>query len=112
MRVVNIKENNPNFEYAVFLLDQAIHDATICGEKGLIIIHGYGSHGRGGDIKRSAIRYLMKCKRNSVIKDFVKGEEWTESSKVVQDALKECPELVLQQNLYQLNSGVTVVLLF
>lgn len=112
MRVVNIKENNPNFEYAVFLLDVAIREAIACEEKGIIIIHGYGSHGQGGDIKRSAIRHLARCKQNGIIKDFVRGEEWAENNPVVKNAIKFCPELVLQQNLYQLNSGVTVVLLF
>ncbi len=112
MRVVNIKENNPNFEYAIYLLESAIHDARACGEKGLIVIHGYGSHGMGGDIKRSAIQTLTKLKSLGQIKDFVQGEHWCETNERAMAIQKQFPELILQQNLQALNSGVSVVLLF
>ncbi len=112
MKIVNIKENHPNCEYAMFLLETAITDAIACGEKGLIIIHGYGSHGKGGDIKKSAMQTLKKLKKMGKIKDFVKGEQWGETNSVVLNAEKEFPELILQQNLHSLNSGVTVVLFF
>ena len=110
MRVVNIKENNPNCEYAIYLLQTAVADAKAQGEKGLIVIHGYGSHGRGGDIKKSVLQYLRRAKRLGVISNFVKGEQWCDSNEVVINALREFPELVLQQNLTNLNSGVSVVL--
>ncbi len=112
MRVVNIKEDNPNFEYAIFLLETAINDAIACGEKGLIVIHGYGSHGKGGDIKKSALSTLKSLKNRGVIKDFVKGEQWSDTNEVVKQVQKQFPELILQQNLHLLNSGVSVVLFF
>ena len=111
MKVVNIKENNPNVDYAIYLLETAISDCKKCGEKGFIVLHGYGSNGIGGDIKRAAMQFLNNAQKKGIIKSFIKGEEWSNANPLVKQAIKSFPELILQENLYTLNSGVSVVLL-
>lgn len=110
-RVVNIKEHMPPKDYAVYLLDAAIIDSKMMGEKSLIVIHGYGSHGRGGDIKKAVVEYLTTAKKNKTIKTFVKGDEWGELNPDKQWICKECPELIINDQLQGFNSGVTVILL-
>ena len=51
MRVVNIKKDNPNADYALFLIDEEIRYSKATGNRVILIIHGYGSHGQGGVIK-------------------------------------------------------------
>lgn len=111
VRVVNIKENMPPSDYAVFLLDCAISDSKKMGDRAIIVVHGYGSHGVGGEIKRATIEYLAKAKKDKQIRTFVRGDEWGEFNEDRQLICAECPELIINSQVSGFNSGVTVVLL-
>ncbi len=110
INIVNIKDANPNVGYAMYLLEQAISDTKKLGFKVLVVIHGYGSHGIGGDIKKSAMQLLKKFKKEGTIRTFVKGEEWGDTNKDKQLINAECPETIVNSQIGNLNSGVTVVL--
>lgn len=109
IKTINIKANNPNNEYAVFVLDGEIHDAHMTDTDVLVVIHGYGSHGVGGLIKTSTVQYLKNARKQGLIIDFVKGEQWCDSNTTKVEMCKKYPNLILNENLYMLNSGVTVV---
>ena len=111
VRVVNIKENMPPKDYAIYLLDSAIEDSKKMGDKALIVVHGYGSHGTGGEIKKAVVEYLTTAKKNKKISTFVKGDEWGEFNPDRQLICKVCPDLIVSDQLHSFNSGVTVVLL-
>lgn len=111
VRVVNIKEDMPPKDYAVFLLDTAIEDSKKMGYKALIVIHGYGSHGKGGDIKKEVLNYLTQAKKNHKITTFVKGDEWGELNEDRKLMCEICPQLIVNEHLYSINSGVTAILL-
>lgn len=111
-RVVNIKNDYPAADVAVFNLSVALSDAKKMGEKALIVIHGYGSHGQGGEIKKRAIEYLNNAVKNKLISFFVCGENWGEYTENKIRACEICPDLILHPQLTGLNSGVTVVILW
>ena len=111
IRVVNIKENMPPKDYAVYLLDCEINDSKKMGEKAIIVIHGYGSHGTGGEIKKAVVEYLTTAKKNKLITTFVKGDEWGEFNPDRKLICSVCPELIVNSQLQSFNSGVTVILL-
>ena len=111
VRVVNIKKDNPNVDYALFLIDQEIKYSRAVGNRVIVIIHGYGSHGTGGVIKEEVKRYLPQLKKNLVIKEYCHGEMWADTNPVKQAMCKVAPELLLQENLQTLNSGVSVVMI-
>ena len=111
IRVVNIKKDNPNADYAMYLLDEEIKYSKAIGNRVIIVIHGYGSHGRGGIIKRELQSYLPHLKRKNIIKDFVFGEKWGELNETKQLICKISPEIILHENLQSINSGVSVILL-
>ena len=50
--VINAKQDFPNSSYAVFLVEQEIELSEKLGVNALVVIHGYGSHGTGGVIKK------------------------------------------------------------
>lgn len=112
IRTINIKEDNPNSDYAMYLLDEEIKYSKAVGNRVIIIIHGYGSHGCGGVIKQKLKEYLPILKKNKIIEDFVFGENWGELNPTKQLICKVCPEAILNENLSGINSGVSVVLLF
>lgn len=109
IKVVNIKQNNPNTDYAIYVLDSEIHDAKLTDIDVLVVVHGYGSHGRGGLIKLEALRHLKTLRNQGAIIDFVQGEHWSQTNEVVKTLCEKYPSLILHENLQSLNSGVTVV---
>lgn len=109
IKVINIKEHNPNNEYAVYNLDCEINDAHKTQTDVLIVIHGYGSHGVGGLIKTSTMQHLKKLRKEGRILDFVQGEHWSENNPTTIVMTSKYPALILNGNLQMLNSGVTVV---
>ena len=111
IRVVNIKEGNPNTDYALFLLDEEIKYSRAIGNRVIVVIHGYGSHGQGGLIKEVLKQYLPELKKKHLITDFVYGEKWGDLNETKKLICSICPEAILNDNLQGLNSGVSVILL-
>jgi len=111
IRVINIKENNPNTDYALYLLDQEIKYSRAIGNRVIVVIHGYGSHGLGGEIKKAVKEYLPLLKRKKTILDFVFGENWGDLNETKIEICRISPEIILHENLQSLNSGVSVILL-
>ncbi|MBQ7351907.1 MAG: Smr/MutS family protein [Clostridia bacterium] len=111
IRVINIKEGNPNCDYALFLVDEEIKYSRAVGNRAVVIIHGYGSHGKGGLIKDAVHNYLPTLKKKHIISDYVFGEQWGDTNESKINMCRICPELILQENLQTLNSGVSVILI-
>ena len=111
MRVVNIKKDNPNVDYALYLIDEEIRYSRATGNKVIVIIHGYGSHGTGGAIKEGVKRYLPNLKKSGIITDYVLGENWGNLNPVKKMIESIDPQIILNENVYLINSGVSVILL-
>ena len=111
VRVINIKEDNPNSDFAMYLLDQEINYSRAIGNRVIIVIHGYGSHGRGGVIKEAIKHYLPELKKKHIILDYVFGENWGDLNETKKLICSISPDIILNKNLQGLNSGVSVVLL-
>lgn len=111
IRTINIKENNPNADYAMFLIDEEIKYSKAVGNRVVIIIHGYGSHGRGGTIKEYVKEYLPILKKKAIITDYVFGENWGEFNETRKKICDIAPEIILKENLSRLNAGVSVILI-
>ena len=109
-KLINIKEGMPNTDYAVFLLEKEIEYAKKEGSKVLVFIHGYGSKGYGGSIKKEVDKKLKQLKKHRKIVDYVVGNAWAETSEAVQKIYKYAPELSINNQVSNINSGVTVVL--
>ena len=110
IRVVNVKKDMPNVDYAIYLCDKEIEYAKIMKDKVIIVIHGYGSNGVGGLIKEGLQNHLQQLKRHKVILDFVPGEKWADTNPAKELICSICPDIILNSNLQGLNSGVSVIL--
>ncbi len=111
-RLVNIKEGMPNADYAVYLLEKEIDYAKAEGTRVLVFVHGYGSSGHGGAIKEKVDRRLAALKKEKKIVCYVRGDRWAEYSSDVQEIYKYAPELSINNQVSNINSGVTVVLVY
>lgn len=111
IKELNIKQDMPPADVAVANMEIEI-EALNKNEYGLVkIIHGYGSHGKGGDIKILARKRLSELKKSGKILDYIEGEKFGENAIQNFDILKNFPELILESDLKNYNSGITLVLL-
>lgn len=76
--------------------------------KVLKILHGYGSHGTGGEIKKNILIALNLHKKQKRIKQFFCADSINQQSREILVDL--CPELYIDKDLYNLNAGVTFVI--
>ncbi len=109
-RLVNLKDGMPNTDYAVFLLEKEIQFAKAEDCNVLVFIHGYGSKGYGGAIKLEAEKKLQQLKKEKKIATYVCGDRWSDRVEDVQRIYRYAPELMINNQVSTINSGVTVVL--
>ena len=63
VETINIKEGFPPSDVAVANMEIEIEALTFGGAKVVKVVHGYGSHGVGGEIKRLAHIRLLELKK-------------------------------------------------
>ena len=77
----------------------------------LIVIHGYGSTGKGGSIGAECRKVLAYLKGNGEISTYIPGEEFRSKSGPTRDLLRRFPQLATNVNLNKGNRGITLVVL-
>ena len=111
IKTINIKEGYPPSDVAVANMEIEIEAISGSEAKVLKIVHGYGSHGIGGEIKKLAHSRLTELKKMKKILDFIPGERFGEEQKNSLFIIKNYPELILDEDLKNYNSGITLVFL-
>jgi len=81
------------------------------GVKALKVIHGYGSSGVGGRLKRGILEFLAAKKKEGFIKAFVPDEDWSIFNQITRDILEQCNDLRKDNDLGNSNHGITIVLI-
>ncbi len=109
IKIINVKRNNTIGGYANLLIDQEISNSKFTEIRVLIVIHGYGSSGKGGVIKQEVLDHLILLKKFKKIKDFVKGEEWGNLNETSKEMAALFPELILNSQIQNNNAGVSII---
>ncbi len=79
--------------------------------KVLLVIHGYGSSGKGGTIKKHLHLLLPTLKKQNKILDYIANEKFSTHNDKYIKYTSLYPELILDSNLQNLNPGVTLIFL-
>ncbi len=111
IRTVNLKDGFPSVEQARARLRSEIDAARSSGLKLLKIIHGYGSHGVGGELRIALQASLRRMAAMGEIRDCIYGENWRTSDERSWNLLKRDPALKNDPDLGHNNRGITIVLL-
>ena len=74
---INIKSGMPLVHEAMDYLERKLSDLRREKCKCVLIIHGYGSTGKGGAIGKAARRFLLEEKAQGHVKSVVFGEDLT-----------------------------------
>ena len=108
---LNIKDGFPPSDVAVANLEIEIDALSGTETKVIKVVHGYGSHGVGGEIKKLAYSRLLQLKKQNKIFDFIPGEKFGETEKHSDFIINNFPELIIDTDLKNYNSGITLVFL-
>ena len=111
IKTVNLEDGLPSVEQARTQLAAEIETARQTGLKLLKIIHGYGSHGVGGDLRFALQATLRRMTHSGKITDCIYGENWRVSDERTWKLLKRAPDLKYDSDLGRGNRGITIVLL-
>lgn len=104
---INIKEGMPQVSEAMDYLKSSLDRCRRNKYKCVLIIHGYGSTGKGGAIHDKARQWLKAQERNGVIKTVIFGEDFSIFNFKSLELKNKYREL---EGLMQVcNNGVTVV---
>jgi len=110
-RLINLERGLPPVDMALKRLELEIVTAHRQGIGILTIIHGYGSSGKGGKIRREVRRQLEYMKTTRRIRDFVIGEEFRKRAGKTARLLRRFPYLSTHTDLNRTNRGITLVVI-
>lgn len=111
IRRINIKDDHPPVDIAVARALNEIECSKLNKETFLKIIHGYGSGGVGGEIKKQLEIELATLKKDKKIFDFIKGENFSKTHPLYERIVNSAPELILDSDLSGLNCGITLIII-
>lgn len=107
----NIERGMPTVEQARIRLDQALRTARQQRHPVIKIIHGYGSTGKGGAIKKDVLVLLSQEKNKGKIKNYIAGEDFSPFDATARQMLNEYPLLRKDKDYSRNNAGITIVLM-
>ena len=112
-RNVNLETGSPTVEEALTKLDQSIHASINVGLKVIIVIHGYGSSGKGGSIKNAVRHELQNNRWADCVREFIFGEHLHDQSSIHESAhlSKTLEKKLISEGILK-NHGSTLLLLY
>ena len=109
LRLVNLKEGQCSVDYALAVVEIEIESAKKEGLTALKLLHGYGSHGRGGAIMLALRRQLRIWKKSGFIVNYFGGDKWDLFDKDSQKILNADKSIVCDEDIGHANPGITIV---
>lgn len=111
IKTVNLKSDMPSVHEALQRLDRELALARRQRATLLKIVHGYGSSGRGGDIRIAVQRRLHELADAGHIRGCIFGENWSKSDEATWRLLQRHSALRNDPDLGRGNQGITIVVL-
>ncbi len=110
LKVLNLKEFSPSVDIAIANVEIAIENAEREGVSAIKVLHGYGSHGRGGAILLELRKILRQYKKQGKIYDFFGGESWDIFNKKTLYLLNR-DKTIFDEDLNKSNPGITIIII-
>lgn len=109
LKLINLKEGEYSVDSAIATVEIEIESAKKEGVVAIKILHGYGSHGRGGVIMRQLRKSLALWKRSGLIKDFFGGDKWNLFDESAKRILNKDKSIYSDCDITTSNPGITIV---
>ncbi len=109
LRLVNLKDGEFNVELAIATVEIEIESAKKEGLVALKVLHGYGSHGRGGTIAIELRKTLSLWKKQGFITNYFGGDRWNLFDKQSQKILMKDKDIFNDCDINSSNPGITII---
>lgn len=106
---VNLERGRPSVRDAISRLDMTLATGRLQGVRVVRVVHGYGSSGKGGRIKRAVGTHLKSLLTRRAVAGYVHGEDYADSSPSGRRLLQRCPRLKRSYRADHGNAGITLV---
>ena len=93
VRTVNLEADLPTLDEARRRAIEEIRKSRREGTRVLKVIHGYGSSGKGGTLCVGLRKSFALRRKEGIIKEFIRGEDFSIFNPVVLNLLEAAPEL-------------------
>lgn len=110
MLVVNVKDNFRTVEESREILYSCLKKNN-GKEKIIKVIHGYGSTGRGGDIKKALKKTFNNLVKSQKIVDYIDGIDFQPFNEKTMKLISEYKNIKNDKDLIFLNEGITILIL-
>lgn len=111
IKVINLEEGMPTVEQARLRMQYELAKARKEGCVAVKLVHGYGSSGAGGVLRRELQKELREAVRQGALRALIPGEDWRVSGDAAWELLKKYPEWKQDADLGRNNLGISVVVL-
>jgi dsDNA-specific endonuclease/ATPase MutS2 len=110
--IFDLELGAPLVEEAIAKFEKYLEVASNAGFKTMLVIHGYGSSGKGGEIRKTLRDNLEHNFYSDRVVDYYLGEDLKEGNESYTQLLKRRPSLQKQKTQFKnSNAGVTLLLL-
>lgn len=111
MRIVDLKKENCTVDYALAIVEIEVESSKKEGLCAIKVLHGYGSHGKGGAILLNLRQKLRQWKKSGFIKDYFGGDKWNMFDKTTMEILMKDKSIYGDEDLNKANPGITIIYL-
>ncbi|MBQ3048196.1 MAG: hypothetical protein IJD48_04200 [Clostridia bacterium] len=110
--LINVESFKLTVNEALAMVETEIDSLRLLNKHVVLkVVHGYGSSGSGGEIKKHLPIFLSQLKAKNKIIDFVSNSSFSSLNQKYKTYTKMFPELVLDKDLANLNPGITLIFL-
>lgn len=112
IKSINVENGLYSCDEALGLIEQEINVLSLDkNAKVLKVVHGYGSSGYGGAIKKALPTLLNRLVKQGKILDYAHNNNLGALNPKYKHYTKLYPSLILDSDLQNLNAGITLVFL-
>ena len=109
LKCINLKENSATVDYALAVIEIEIEGAKREGVIAIKVLHGYGSHGKGGAIALELRKQLRLWKNSGLIVDYFGGDNWNMFDKKTLKILELDKSICNDEDMNKSNPGITII---
>lgn len=109
VRTINLKQGDVSADNVADRMEAIVANARADGAKVAILIHGYGSEGRGGAIRQAVRARLEKLQMQRRVRVVIFGEEFGPSNPEAIRLASEHQTLLARHVFGAENAGMTIV---
>ena len=111
IKTIDCKKTMDSVDVALSTVEIELQQAKREGTSIIKVLHGYGSHGKGGKILIELRKFLSMLKKQGKILDFFGGDEWNLFNKRTLFALQRDKSVSGDEDLNKSNPGITIIVL-